>query len=1022
MSMSLHRAALLAACLAFAACGTTPDTAGAGDSAASDVASSDASVDDGSGVDTALPDDAAASTGDAAGPACPGGPGCACAAPDDCDNSLCIETPAGERCALPCVETCPEGFACTAVTTAGGDATTICTARWARLCDPCTSSKSCPALALSKSACVDHGASGAFCGVACATDNDCPDAFSCAEVSTVEGTAASMCVPTPDPGQPSGALGACTCSPAAQQAKLSTPCAEKTEAGLCAGVRACSSAGLGPCVANPPSKEVCDGADNDCDGETDEGSCDDNNPCTTEACAGVDGCAVNKLDAQPCDADGDACTVGDACAKGLCIPGAPKSCDDGNPCTKDACDAKSGCAQLPDDNAPCTDDNPCTLGDSCADGACVPGLPKACTSGQACVAAACNLATGKCAFTNAPTGKDCDDGDACTKADGCDGGVCLGSKVTCDDNNGCTDDSCKAAVGCVHTPNTAPCSDGDPCTLGDTCKGAACQSGGAKPCDDSNPCTVDACDLKTGSCVADGAPLAGKACDADGSVCTVGDACKAGQCAAGPAKVCDDGKPCTDDTCDAKAGCQTSNNNAACDDGDLCTKGDSCKDGGCVAGKPLVCDDQKPCTVDACDAKTGACAFAGGPLDGKACDADGSACTASDACKAGQCTAGAALDCDDSNGCTTDTCDKAKGCVHTPNTSGCEDGDLCTVGDACKGGKCVAGAKKTCDDSNVCTADSCDIQTGSCVNAGGPLAGKPCDADGSQCTENDSCKAGKCVAGPAKQCDDGNVCTTDGCDANKGCTSVSAGAVLCNADNTPCTVDDRCNDGVCKPGKVKPCDDQNPCTGAVCWPSTGKCNFPPLADGTSCGANGAVCKAGKCQAGCVPKVKQLCHKGNVVWFDACDKPGDIAQACQGNEFCSDAACAPGKFNASWLVTANPDTQPLGLLGNAKFPPTLYTFTVAQDGSAVAATTFGGQKYLYKGKLTGKTFEGNGGYSDTSSGLTISHQIKLLWTFAAASPATGKPLPDVFTGLIYDTLDIPFLGKQTLIWKVSGVRQ
>jgi hypothetical protein len=43
--------------------------------------------------------------------------------------------------------------------------------------------------------------------------------------------------------------------------------------------------------------------------------------------------------------------VNDVCAGGSCRPGTPLACDDGNPCTADACDPSLGCVRSPDFNA-----------------------------------------------------------------------------------------------------------------------------------------------------------------------------------------------------------------------------------------------------------------------------------------------------------------------------------------------------------------------------------------------------------------------------------------------------------------------------------------------------------------------------------------------------------------------------------------------------------------------------------------------------------------------------------------------
>ncbi len=111
--------------------------------------------------------------------------------------------------------------------------------------------------------------------------------------------------------------------------------------------------------------------------------------------------------------------------------------------------------------------------------------------------------------------------------------------------------------------------------------------------------------------------------------------------------------------------------------------------------------------------------------------------------------------CDDGNACTADGCGPtacsapSSSCtyVDTPRGSACSDGLLCTSGDHCDAGTCVA-TPINCDDNNPCTAEFCDPGTGACVF---PPASGPCN-DHNPCTTNDMCSGGICVGGPAVAC------------------------------------------------------------------------------------------------------------------------------------------------------------------------------------------------------------------------------------------------------------------------------
>jgi hypothetical protein len=74
------------------------------------------------------------------------------------------------------------------------------------------------------------------------------------------------------------------------------------------------------------------------------------------------------------------------------------------------------------------------------------------------------------------------------------------------------------------------------------------------------------------------------------------------------------------------------------------------------------CNDNLPCTVDACD--VGTCTHTNA-VEGTACE-DGDPCTAADTCKSGVCIGGPGPSCNDGDSDTLDYCDSTSGCEHLP--------------------------------------------------------------------------------------------------------------------------------------------------------------------------------------------------------------------------------------------------------------------------------------------------------------------------------------------------------------------
>lgn len=339
---------------------------------------------------------------------------------------------------------------------------------------------------------------------------------------------------------------------------------------------------------------------------------------------GVPGCCAVNADC----ADADLCNGVETCqtGSGTCLAGAAVVCDDLDPCTADACEPATGRCLTPPaaDGTPCNDLDACTQTDACAGGTCVGTDPVVCDDGDPCTADACIPATGTCSFPPEEDGVPCDDGDACTTVDVCESGLCTGTQpVDCDDGETCTADVCAPATGaCTHPPvaDSTPCDDGDACTRTDTCQSGACVGADPIPCDDGLACTSDACVDGVCTFTADDARCASGEC--------FGARCEPGAAGADPTTGCvpvpiregevctDDGASCTDDRC-AMGLCIHMAVPERCTADDPCAMAeclpaDAAADvDGCVVspGQPdgATCtEDLDPCTRDRC--RAGVCA------------------------------------------------------------------------------------------------------------------------------------------------------------------------------------------------------------------------------------------------------------------------------------------------------------------------------------------------------------------------------------------------------------------------------
>ena len=297
--------------------------------------------------------------------------------------------------------------------------------------------------------------------------------------------------------------------------------------------------------------------------------------------------------------------------------------------------------------------------------------------------------------------------------------------------------------------------------------------------------------------------------------------------------------------------------------------GDGCSDP-CAA---VACDEPPDvCHEASGTCKDGTCEYA--PLDGSKCD-DGDPCTVDDACAAGVC-AGVLLACDAPPGAE---CKDGPTLLVSAGPGECKDGACeyetsevpCDVG--CEDGGCLGDpcAGVTCETPpGPCYASVGTCSSGSCIYE--PLKGGGCD-DSDPCTIGDSCEEGLCVGSPVT-CDDPpsaeclagdilHVYASPGLCDGQGCVYATTD-IQCPG---PC-VGGKCVSDACA-GVV--CDKSpGPCYAATGTCQGGKCVYEPASggcdDGDPC-TTGDACEDGECvgtQKTCKTPPEAACLDGDTL--------------------------------------------------------------------------------------------------------------------------------------------------------------
>ena len=395
----------------------------------------------------------------------PGFAGANCAG---CDTAAGYHADGAGGCTMDACLPSPCSAANTHCTATGGIATCVCNSGFHDQMGSCVADQVCTA-----TTCSGHGTCSVSGGLT-----------SCACSAGYTGTSCNGC--DTGAGYHADGAGGCTtstCLPNPCTASNKTMCTQTpatTSGYTCSCDTGYHDDGVGNCTTdvcrpNPcaTSNQACRPATTPAGYECYVPACNDMNPCTTDTLVGGNCQHANLPDTSTCSTT--LCLTGQRCTGGTCGGGTAVTCNDGNPCTRNECDASAGCRYPTDDTLIPDDSISCTV-DSCSGGVrrnlatdvrcddnlyctgterCAPTAPGAAAL-TGCVTenvpappaepwspcrsyGACTESVPHFALTQQPLGASCNDRIACTSDDRCTAsGACVGTAAaTCAGGGSC---------------------------------------------------------------------------------------------------------------------------------------------------------------------------------------------------------------------------------------------------------------------------------------------------------------------------------------------------------------------------------------------------------------------------------------------------------------------------------------------------------------------------------------------------------------------------------------------------------